>query len=139
MAKFPKEDLIVLIIFATCSLFPPMAIIARHFFEIDPLAWLNLNWGRTVLGYISLLFATLICLFNFYVSIYVPWEYERKHGSMKDFAHMSGLPMLGSICVFCAGALLPSSVYMGTFLLLIYVFDGNGLPYFFFCVIRGDL
>jgi hypothetical protein len=139
MTKIYKEDLIVLIIFTICGLIPPVAIIARHFYEIDPLAWLNIDWGRTVLGYISLTLATLICLFNFYVSIYVPWEYERKHGSMKDFAHMSGLPMLGSIFVFCAGALLPSSIYMGIFLLLIYVFDGNGLPYFFVCVIREGL
>ena len=139
MTKIYKEDLIVLIIFAICSLIPPGAIIARHFFEIDPMAWLKIEWGRTVLGYISLSLATLVCLFNFYVSIYVPWEYERKHGGMKDFAHSSGLPMLGSLLVFCAGALLPSSIYMGVFLLLIYVFDGNGLPFFFFCTIRDGV
>ena len=139
MTKISKEDLIALIIFAMCGLIPPVAIIARHFYEIDPLAWLNIKWGREVLGYISLTLATLVCLFNFYISIYVPWEYERKHGSMKDFAHFSGLPVLGSIFVFCAGALLPPSIYMGFFLLLIYVVDGNGFPYFFFCIIRGGL
>jgi hypothetical protein len=58
---------------------------------------------------------------------------------MKDFAHMSGLPVFGSIFVFCAGALLSSSIYMGIFLLLIYVIDGNGFPYFFLCIIRGRL
>ena len=139
MTRISKEDLIVLIIFAICGLIPPVTIIARHFYEIDPLSWLNIMWGRTVLGYISLSLATLVCLFNFYVSIYVPWEYERKQGSMKDFAYVSGLPVLGSLFVFCAGALLPSSIYMGIFLLLIYVVDGNGFPYFFWCIIREVL
>jgi hypothetical protein len=139
MTKISNGDLIVLIIFAICGLIPPIAIIARHLYEIDPLAWLNIHWGRTVLGYIFLTLATLICLFNFYVSIFVPWEYVRKHGSMKDFAHMSGLPMLGSIFVFCAGSLLPSSIYIGIFLLLIYVFDGNGIPHLFVCLIREGI
>lgn len=136
MTKIPREDIIVLIIFAVCGLIPPAAVVARHFYGIDPLAWLHIDWGRTVLGYIALFLASLICFFNFYVSIYIPWEYERKQGSMKDFAHMSGLPMLGSFFVFCAGALLPPSVYLGTFLLFIYLLDGNGLPYFFVSIIR---
>jgi len=139
MTKISKEDRIVLIIFAICGLIPPVAIIARHFYELDPLNWLKIDWGRTGLGYISLTLATLTCLFNFYVSIYVPWEYERKHGSMKDFAHTSGLPILGSIFVLGAGALLPSSIYIGIFLLFLYVIDGNGLPYFFVCIIRDGL
>lgn len=139
MTKIHKVDLIVLFIFAVLGLIPPAAIIARHFYDIDPIAWLNIHWGRTVLGYIFLTLAVVVCLFNFYVSIYVPWVYEKKHGSLKDFAHMSGLPMLGSILVFCAGALLPSSPNMGVFLLLLYVIDGNGLPYFFYSIFLGGL
>jgi len=134
--KKNKEDLASLIIFVILGVLPPAAIVARHFMEIDPLAWLKIDWGRTVIGYISLILAILICLFNFYISIYVPWEYKRKHGSMKDFAHFSGIPILGSIFVFCAGALLPPSIYIGIFLYLIYVFDGNGFPYIFFSLIR---
>ncbi len=136
MSKISREDIIVLILFAVVGIIIAAAIAANHFYMIDPIAWLHFEWGRTFLGYIALILATLVCLFNFYVSIFVPWQYERQHGSMKDFAHMSGLPMLGSIFVFCAGILLPPSFYLGVFLLVIYVLDGNGLPNFFVSVLR---
>ena len=139
MQHISKEDFIVLIIFAIFALLIPVVIIARHFFELDPLAWLHIDWGRVFVGYVFLGLATLTCLFNAYIALYIPWAYKREHGSMKDFASMSGLPLLGSIFVFCAAALLPVSVPMGIFLLLLYVLDGNGLPCFFLAVIRSGL
>ena len=134
-----REDIIVLILFAVVGLIIPATIAARHFYMIDPIAWLHFNWGRIVIGYISLVLAILVCPFNFYTSIFVPWQYERQHGSLKDFAHMSGLPMLGSAFVFCAGVLLPRSIYLGVFLLAIYALDGNGLPYFFVSFLRNGV
>ena len=139
MPRVAKEDLIVLVVFAILSLIPPAAIIARHFYEADPLAWLNIEWGRTVVGSVFLVLAALVSLFNFYVTIYAPWNYRRRHGDMRDFAGMSGLPVVGSLFVFCAGALLPPSLSMGMFLLFIYVIDGNGLPAFLVAVMRGGL
>ena len=91
-----REDIIVLILFAIVGLIVPTAIVGRHFLDLDPIAWLHINWGRTVLGYIFCILSTAVCPFNFYTTILVPWLYEREHGSMKDFAHMSGLPMLGT-------------------------------------------
>jgi hypothetical protein len=74
---------------------------------------------------------------NFYLSILVPWLYKRQHGSMADFVHMSGLPVIGGFFIFCAGALMPPSVLLGIFLLLLYVVDGNGLPWFFVSIIQN--
>ena len=137
MKKIDPIDLVVFMIFAVCGLIPPAAIIGRHFYGIDPLLWLHIDWGRTVLGYLALFLASLVCLLNFYLSIYVPWAYEREHGSMADFAHSSGLPVIGSFLVFCAGALLPASPPLGVFLLAIYLLDGNGLPCILLSLIRN--
>ena len=50
---------------------------------------------------------------------------------------MSGIPVVGGIFVLCAGALMPSSVLFGIFLLLLYVIDGNGIPRFFVSIIQN--
>ena len=70
------------------------------------------------------------------VSLVVPWHYQRRHGSMEGFAQTSGLPIVGGVCVLLAGALLPSSVLAGVFLLVLYAMDGNGVPWFFVSIIR---
>ena len=100
----------------------------HHFMGIDPLAVLKIKWGRTFLGILFTVLASVVCLLNFYLSHLVPWLYMREHGSMTGFASMSGLPVIGGIFIFCAGALMPPSVTLGICLLLLYVIDGNGLP-----------
>ena len=55
---------------------------------------------------------------------------------MEDFAHMSGLPIIGSLLVLGAGALLPPVVWLGTSLLVLYVIDGNGFPRLLYSFVR---
>lgn len=134
-----REDIVVLVIFVIIGLIVPGVVVLRHFIGIDPLSLLNIKWGRTVLGIVFTLLATGVCLLNFYLSLLVPWLYKRRHGSMADFAHMSGLPLIGGFFIFCAGALMPPSVLLGIYLLLLYVIDGNGIPCFFVSVIRNGV
>ena len=131
-----REDIVVLVIFVIIGLIVPGVVVLRHFIGIDPLSLLNIKWGRTVLGIVFALLATGVCLLNFYLSLLVPWLYRRRHGSMADFAHMSGLPLIGGFFIFCAGALMPPSVLLGIFLLLLYVIDGNGIPWFFIALVQ---
>jgi hypothetical protein len=132
-----RADIVVLLIFVIIGLIVPGVVVLRHFISIDPVSILNIKWGRTVLGIIFTLLATGACLLNFYLSLLVPWLYKRRHGSMADFAHMSGLPLIGGFFILCAGALMPPSVPLGIYLLLLYVIDGNGIPCFFFAVVRN--
>ena len=134
-----REDIVVLVIFVIIGLIVPGVVVLRHFIDIDPMSVLNIKWGRTVLGIVFTLLATGVCLLNFYLSLLVPWLYKRRHGSMADFAHMSGLPLIGGFFIFCAGALMPPSVLLGIYLLLLYVIDGNGIPCFFVAVIRNGV
>jgi len=136
MAKMQREDIIVIIIFSVIGLFIPAVVALRHFIGVDPLAVLKITWGKTVMGTVFSILATVVCLWNFYVSLVVPWRYKRRHGSMKDFAHTSGLPLIGGLFVLGAGALMPPSVPLGIYLLLLYLIDGNGLPWFFISTIK---
>ena len=133
------EDIVVLVIFLIIGLIVPGVVLLRHFIGIDPISLLNIKWARTVLGIVFTLLATGVCLLNFYLSLLVPWLYKRRHGSMADFAHMSGLPLIGGFFIFCAGVLMPASVPLGIYLLLLYVIDGNGIPCFFVSVIRNGV
>ena len=137
MANTSRVDAIVIIIFATIGLIIPAVVALRHFIGIDPLALLHITWGRTVVGVIFTLLATGVCVLNFYLSLLVPWLYIRQHGSMEDFACMSGLPVIGGFFILCAGALMPPSELLGIFLLLLYVIDGNGIPWFFISIIQN--
>jgi len=129
MENSSRVDVIVFIIFAIIGLIIPVVVALRHFVGFDPLALLHITWGRTVVGVMFTLLATGVCVFNFYLSLLVPWLYKRQHGSMEGFACMSGLPVIGGFFILCAGALMPPSVLLGTFLLLLYVIDGNGIPW----------
>ncbi len=139
MEKMSSINTVVLILFAAVGLIIPAAIILRHFFSIDPLALLHLTWGRTVLGTIFTLLSTVTCLWNCYVSLYVPWSYEKEHGSMAGFAHTSGLPFIGGIFLFLSGVLMPPSVSLASYLLFLYAIDGNGMPWFFISIIRNSV
>jgi hypothetical protein len=58
---------------------------------------------------------------------------------MADFANVSGLPVVGGFFIFCAGALMPPSAPLGICLLLLYVIDGNGIPWFFISIIQNGV
>lgn len=133
-----RTDIIVLILFATVALMVPTVVVLRHFLEIDPLALLHITWGRTVLGVIFSLLATAVTLLNFHLAIIAPWRHQRHHGSMQEYHNMSGLPLIGGFFIFCAGALLPSSIVIGIYLLVLYSLDAGGLPWFFYATMTGD-
>ena len=139
MSNLSREDIIALIIFAAIGLIIPAVVAVRHFVCIDPLSMLHIKWGRTVVGVVFTILATGVCLFNFYLSLLAPWFHKRRYGSMADFAHMSGLPLIGGFFIFCAGALMPPSVLLGIYLLLLYVIDGNGIACFFVSGIRNGV
>jgi hypothetical protein len=139
MANLSRKDVIALIIFATIGLIIPAVVVLRHFVGIDPLCMPHIKWGRTVVGVVFAILATGVCLLNFYLSLFVPWLHKRRYGSMADFAHMSGLPVIGGLFILFAGALMPPSVLLGIFLLLLYVIDGNGIPQFFILIIQNGV
>ena len=130
-----RTDTVVLILFTTVALMVPAVVGMRHFLDIDPLALLHITWGRTVIGVIFTLLATAVTSLNFYLAIIAPWSHQRHHGSMKDYSNMSGLPLVGGFFIFCAGALLPSSIVPGIYLLTLYAFDAGGLPWFFYAIL----
>ena len=136
MANLLRVNLVVIIIFVTIGLTIPLVVAARHFFDIDPLALLHITWGRTVIGIIFTILATAVCLLNFWLSIIEPWLYNRKYGSMAEYAGMSGLPLIGGFFIVFAGALMPSSVLLGSYLLLLYLIDGNGFPVLLIGIVR---
>ena len=138
MTDLASEDIAVLIIVSAVALIVPAVVVSHHFYGVDPLAWLRIDWeaGRTFVGAILGVVAFLVSAFNFHVSALVPWRYQRQHGTMAGFAHMSGLPIIGSLLVLGAGALLPPVVWLGAFLLVLYVIDGNGLPRLLYSLVR---
>ena len=136
MKEMHKEDIISLVIFGLIALVVPTLIICRHFYGMDPAGFIPLGRSRILLGWISTILAFMICLYNFYTTIYVPWSYHRKHGSMDGFAHTSGLPMLGVIFVIGSAVMMPVSINLGIALLVLYLIDGNGLPYLFLTFLR---
>ena len=133
MQEKSRTDAIVLILFISAALHVPTAVVLRHFFDIDPLALLHINWGRTVVGVTFSLLATAVTGLNFYLSIIAPWMHQRQHGNMQNYSNISGIPAIGGFFIFCAGALLPSSIAVGTFLLTLYTLDTGGLPWFLYC------
>ncbi len=139
MSNLSREDVLVIIIFTTIGLIIPAVVALRHFIGIDPLSMLHIKWERTVLGIVFTLLATGVCLLNFYLTLLVPWQYKRQHGSMADFRGVSGLPVIGGFFICFAGALMSPSVLLGIFLILLYVIDGNGIPWFFISIIQNGV
>jgi hypothetical protein len=138
MADLAREDIVVLILFSAIALIVPAVVVSHHFYGVDPLAWLRIDWvaGRNFVGAVVGVMALVVSAFNCYVSTFVPWRYQQQHGSMAGFAHMSGLPIIGSLLVLGAGALLPPVVWLGAFLLVLYVIDGNGFPRLLYSLAR---
>ncbi len=130
-----RTDTVVMLLFTVVALSVPAAVVLRHFLHIDPLALLHITWGRTVIGVIFTLLATAVTALNFYLAIIAPWSHQRRHGSMKDYYNMSGLPLIGGFFICCAGALLPSSSVIGIYLLVLYALDAGGLPWFFYAIL----
>jgi hypothetical protein len=139
MSNLSREDVIVLIIFVTLGLIIPAVVVLRHFIGVDPLSMLHIKWGRTVVGVVFTILATGVCLLNFYLTLVVPWLHKRRYGSMANFGHVSGLPLIGGFFVFCAGALMPPSVPLGIYLILLYVIDGNGIPWVLISIIQNGV
>ncbi len=117
----------------------PTVIALQHFAGLDPLAWLiesfwsgqkvmefrsNHLGGRTFMGVLFTVLATLVCLFNF-------WRYQMRlyylrHG---EGGGGSGLPVIGSIFLLGAVAVMPESVFWGILFLVLYAMDTDGLAW----------
>ena len=126
-------------LFAIIGIGIPTVIALRHFYGLDPLAWLQPMSGRQWVGLLFTLLAVTVCLLNFYLTILAPWLYQKRHGSMEGFGLISGLPLIGGIFVLVAGSLMPASLYLGIFFLMLYAMDGNGLPWLFFSTLRRGM
>lgn len=137
MRDLSRQDIIALVALAAVALLIPAVVVSRHFFGIDPVSMLKINWGRTVAGILFTVLATGVCLLNFYLATFVPWRYKQQHGSMEGYGHVSGLPVIGGFFILCAGALMPPSISLGVFLLLLYLIDSHGLPRIFLAINPG--
>ena len=125
------EDVVAGVIFTVTGLAIPSAVAAHHFFAIDVMAFANLGLSRYVFGWSFAVLAIAVAGLNVYLSIIAPWLYERETGSVQGYRGMSGLPAIGGFFVLFAGALIPASPVVGAGLLLVYVADTGGLPWFF--------
>ena len=130
-----RTDIIVMILFGLVALLVPTAIVMRHFLEIDPLAWLHIKWGRTVVGVVFALLATAVAGLNFFLTFLAPWLHRRRHGNLDEYHNVSGLPVIGNFFIFCAGTLLPPSIATGVYMLALYGLDTGGLPWFFYAIL----
>jgi hypothetical protein len=132
-----KEDVYAIVIFAAIGIAVPAVIVLRHFLGIDIVPFIKPSYVGTGVGILLAIVATLVCALNFYLYFISPWLYKREHGSMDEYDAMSGIPIVGGLFIFGAGALMPESNVTGGFLLALYALDTNGVPWFFFHVLRG--
>lgn len=132
-----KEDLYAIVFFAALGIAVPGVVVFRHFLGIDIVPFITPISVRTVVGILLAIVATLVCALNFYLYFISPWLYRREHGNMDGYGSMSGLPIVGGFFVLGAGALMPESMVTGVYLLLLYALDTNGVPWFFFHILRG--
>jgi uncharacterized membrane protein len=132
-----KEDVYAIAIFAAIGIAVPAVVVLRHFLGIDVVPFINPQSVRTVVGVLLAIVATLVCALNFYLYFISPWLYRRERGSMDDYHAMSGIPIVGGFFILGAGALMPESHVTGAFLIALYALDTNGVPWFFFQVLRG--
>ncbi len=117
--------------FGVTGLAIPSAVAAHHFFGIDVMAFANLGLSRHVFGWSFAVMAAAVAGLNIYLSLIAPWRYKRETGSTQGYRSMSGLPAIGGFFVLFAAALIPASPIVGASLLLIYIADTGGLPWFF--------
>lgn len=125
------EDIVAGIVFTVTGLAIPAAVAAHHFFSIDVMAFANLGSSRLVFGWSFAVMAVAVAGLNVYLSFIAPWRYKRATGSMQNYSWVSGLPAIGGFFVLFAGALIPASPAVGATLLVVYVADTGGLPWFF--------
>ena len=124
------EDIVAGIVFTVTGLAIPSAVAAHHFFSIDVMAFANLGLSRQVFGWSFAVMAIPVAGLNIYLSFIAPWLYERETGSLEGYSGMSGLPAIGGFFVLFAGVLIPASPIVGASLLLVYLADTGGLPWF---------
>lgn len=126
-----REDIVAGIIFLITGLAIPSAVVAHQFFSVDIMAFANLGVSRHVFGWSFAVMATAVAGLNIYLSFIAPWLYERETGGMEDYSEMSGLPAIGGFFVLFAAVLIPASPVVGAGLLVVYLVDTGGLPWFF--------
>ena len=124
-----REDIIAGLIFAAIGVAIPSAAVAQHFFQIDIIAFAGLGFSRGVVGWSFGILAFAIAALNGYLNYIAPKLHERRHGTLTDYAHVSGIPIVGGFFVLFAAVLLPPAPWAGVLLLSIYLADTGGLPW----------
>jgi hypothetical protein len=94
--------------------------------------------GRWFVGAWPLVWSGLIGGVNFYLSVMQSWVHRRIHGSLKDYRHVSGFPLigwLGLIAALCLGWGAPGTALIGLVLCFI---DTGGLVWLLLATWRDD-
>lgn len=125
-----RVNLIVLLLFLALAAAIPALIVARHFFGMDPVAFLSIDTGRTAAGILFLVLAVAVVSLNVALAWVFPWLYRREHGSTDGYHGSSGLPVISDVFVGVAAALLPSSAALGLLLMVLFVANPTGLAAF---------
>lgn len=113
--------------------FPPVAIVGRHFFQFP---------GGTAdswpfVGWICLAIYGLVAIFNFCMSIIRPRLHDRR--GQDDYQHVSGIPIVHSLFLVGAIAILPPSITAGMLMLVLLCLDTGAAHWAAFAFARDFL
>jgi len=121
---FSFSDAIFTAGLAVAAALIPFAIAKRHCFQEVPADRSSLQVG---IGILLAVLAAFLVGFNLYTSFLRPWMFRRAHGGFEGYQHASGAPVLGSVLIGIASLLLPSSIWIGVLLLVLYFVDPMGI------------
>jgi hypothetical protein len=125
-----RADTVALLLFIIIAVGIPAVVVLQHFVGMDLLSVLRLGTGRTYIGAVFAVLATLVVALNGYLNFVSPWLHKRQHNDMKNYSHVSGRPVVGGFLILFSALLIPASPAVGSYLLLVYFADSGGLPWF---------
>lgn len=126
-------DIIFLVGVSIAAVLIPVVVTKLHFFSRS--ADERTPFQLTVAILVALL-AMFFVGFNLYTSFFRPWMHRRVHGDYSNYQYVSGAPALGSILIGIAALFLPSSPWIGSLLLTLYLIDTGGIHFFVFVMLR---
>ncbi len=135
----PFKDALFLVVLAVIGITIPGAVVYIHFLGADSALRPAHQSSLHFITYLFLLLPAGVCFLNLFTSIFRPWRHSRKFGNMKNYRHVSGIPIFGGFLVFAAALLLPPSQIIGAILLILYLMDTGGIHWFFYSILRHGL
>ncbi len=139
LPRLSFKDRLFDLLLAAIGIAIPTVVISIHLAGVNLAAGLASQFWSTAIGALFLALAAGTCYLNLYTSFIRPWLHFRKLGHMESYRHVSGAPFVGGFFVFAAAVMLPPSWVIGTFLLLLYVFDTGGIHWLFYSLLRHGL